>query len=384
MRAGFTGALLLLVLAAAACDEPGRETGGREILIVGVAGGAEQGVTKNVQTGVDMAVGEYNSHPDSTYQVRRQTFDTGGTAEGSAAAGQAILSTERLIGVIGPHSVEEVMAIGGGMSQNSIPMLIPTVSDVRLGQQGWRSFRRLVASDFGEGEALGLEATARGDRAKVALFHDGGPGTAAVLEGAKSALDGQQVPIARFEEFGGESPDFAGLAGSMATDQPAVVIYAGPAARAGVFFAALRAGGFQGPFLASHDARGEGFREAAGEAAEGTITACVCADPGDRQLEAFAQRYRGRFGAGLPVFAVEAYEGAFMVLEAIQEVEARPRAITDFFGVATDFLGESKVYRYAENGELRAPPVWLYQARGDNWQAIGRSRTPEDEAGSVR
>lgn len=378
------GVLIVLILVAASCDEPPRQAGGREILIVGAAGADGLPVTKNVQTGIDLAIREYNSDPDSSYEVRRTVFNTGGTAEGAEAAGHAVAGTERLIGVIGPHGPEEVLTLGGLLSERNIPFLIPAVADIRLSQQGWRSYRRLVANDFAEGEALGFEAAGRGDRGKVAIFHDGGATHGSVAEGAKSALEQRQVPITRFEQAGGKSPDFNQLAASVMPDPPSVLIYSGPGARAGAFISALRQAGYKGLFMASHDARAPEFRQTAKDSAEGAISTCVCADPSDGQLALFVADYSARFQAPPPLFAVEAYEGTLMVLEAIQEVEARPRAITDFFRVATEFLGESKLYRYAENGELKAPPVWLFQARGGRWDAMGRSGQPAADTGRGR
>lgn len=376
--------LLLLAILAAACDEPARQSGGREILVVGAAGADGQPVTKSSVNGIDLAIREYNSDADSSYQVRRMTFNTGGNPEAATAAAQTLIGTERLIAVIGPHLPDEVLALGGPLSERNIPFLIPAVADIRLAQQGWRSYRRLVANDFAEGEALGSEAVIRGDRGKVAIFHDGGPSHASVAEGAKSAIDKQQAPITRYEEAGGKSPDFGALAGGIMADPPSVVIYSGPAGRAGGFVAALRIAAYKGIFMTSHDARTPEFGETAKDAAEGAISSCVCADPSDVELESFVAQYRDRFTGNPTPFAVEAYEGTLMVLEAIQEVEPRPRAISDFFKVATSFLGDTKLYRYADSGELEASPIWLFQSRAARWEWMGRSGQPTGGTGSVR
>lgn len=377
-------ALLLLSILAAACDEPARQSGGREILIVGAAGADGHPVTKSALNGIDLAIREYNSDADSSYQVRRTIFNTGGNPEGASAAAQTLVGTERLIGVIGPHLPDEVLALGGLLSEGNIPFLIPAVSDIRLAQQGWRSYRRLVANDFAEGQALGSEAVTRGDRGKVAIFHDGGTSHASAAEGAKSSLDKRQVPITRYEEAGGKAPDFGALAGGIMGDPPSVIIYSGPAERAGAFVAALRGAAYKGIFMASHDARTPEFRNSAKEAAEGAISTCVCADPADLQLATLADRHRERFRSSPAPFAAEAYEGTLMVLEAIQEVEPKPRTITDFFGVATSFLGDTKLYRYGDDGELETPPIWLFQSRGDRWEPMGRSGRPTGGTGSVR
>jgi ABC-type branched-subunit amino acid transport system substrate-binding protein len=85
------------------------------------------------------------------------------------------------------------------------------------------------------------------------------------------------------------------------------------------------------------------------------------------------QDYREKFDAFPVPFALEAYEGAFMLLEAIEEVDAKPREVTSFLQQNPGFLGDSKSYEFDPAGELPEAPVWIYESTDGFWKLAGRS-----------
>ncbi len=63
-----------------------------------------------------------------------------------------------------------------------------------------------------------------------------------------------------------------------------------------------------------------------------------------------------------------------MLLEAVEEVEPKPKVVGEFFRLNRSFLGDSKTYDYDQKGELRSPPLWIYESKGGGWQLQGRSK----------
>ncbi|MGH2768269.1 MAG: ABC transporter substrate-binding protein, partial [Actinomycetota bacterium] len=325
---------------------------------------------------VQIAVDEYNGSRDSIFQARLERGDTGGTPEGAAAVAGAAASTERLIGVVGPLRIEQAAAAAPMLGEAGIPTLIPSVTEVSLGSAGWTSYRRLVADDRRQGMALGAEAARRARRgligAKAAIVHDESPSGASFAEGAREALQDARVEVARFEAARG-NVDYRALGAAITRDPPGAVLHGGSGERAGALLAGLRAAGFQGSFLASREAHDSRFMDWAGGAGAGAETVCACADPGDPSLREFAGAHLRRFSAPPAPYAVEAYEGTLMLLEAIQEVEARPREVAGFFRSAPVFLGMSKSYSFDDGGEVASAPVWLYRFKEGVWRWAGRS-----------
>lgn len=369
------GPLTIAVLAASACAPGPTVRPGRDRVIVGDLGtfsgpGSELGA--GAARGIQIAVEEYNRDPDRTFEGRVVRADAKGTPDGAVGGARRLIATERLVGVVGPYRVEEAEAAGPLLDEAGVPFLVPSVTSASLSRFGWRTFRRLVADDRREGAALAAAAARLTRKGATAIFHDGNSAGVEFADGARLALEAARAPVVRVEGLPPKA-NLGSVAGSLMKDPPAAVLYGGAPDRAGRLLAALRSAGFKGRFVASHQAREPAFANAAGDAGAGALSACVCADPSDPALNAFTQAHRERFQGRPAPFAVEAYEGALMLLEAVEEAEAKPGAIAEFFGTARDFLGDSKNYEYEASGEIASPPVWVYAYLGGAWRFRGRS-----------
>lgn len=343
------------------------------IATLGIFSGEGAAATNSMVRGIELAIRQYNSDSESSYEVRLHREDTKGSADGTTQAATNITSTELLIGVVGPFAADEAGLAGPLLDQSQIPFLVPNVTEGDLSQRGWSSFRRLVADDRREGEALAAEILRR--TKKIVLIHDGsGPGQDAI-EGAKGVLEaagaGVRIDDVPLKPAG---KDWAAITRAVVQDAPEAVLFGGEApGKAGALIASLRGGGYKGRYYTSHFARDPAFITAAGEAGAGTFTSCVCAEPSDSRLRRLVAAFRQTFSARLHPFAAEAYEGTLMLLEAIEEVEPKPASVTEFLRSAPNFLGDTKHYEFDPSGELVRPQIWLYELSGGAWRPAGRS-----------
>jgi ABC-type branched-subunit amino acid transport system substrate-binding protein len=371
-----TGAAALAALAflASSCRSAPQVRPERESIVVGAIGafsGEGSEAANGIVRGIELAIDEYNADPDRTFRAELSQSDTQGNPQAVAEGAQKLAGTERLIGVVGPYRAEEVEAAGPIFEASRIPFVVPSVPQ-RLSSR-WRSFRRLVADEHQAGTALASDEIRRSQAGRLAIFHDGSPGGSAFAEGAREGAEGGKAAVMRFESIEPKA-NLEELASTVVQDPPDAVIHAGHPERSAALVAALRRAGFQGRFLISECVKeGGGFLGAAGEPGEGTVAACVCADSRDRELMGFVSAHRTRFASPPAPFAAEAYEGAIMLLEAVEEVEPRPEAIVEFFLSARSFLGITKSYEFNDQGELISPPVWVYELRSGSWRLIGRS-----------
>ena len=103
------------------------------------------------------------------------------------------------------------------------------------------------------------------------------------------------------------------------------------------------------------------------------ISDSAAADPADPGAADFAGRFEDEFDSPAPQFALEAYEGSLMLLEAVEEVQEDPRDITRFLQLNRRFRGDAKPYEYDDRGELVKAPVWVYESTNGGWKLSGRS-----------
>lgn len=342
---------------------------GRDILVLGVMGtsDSENAAVVGMLRGVELAVDEYNASGDSRFRIEIKEFNTQADP-GEAGAGESeIANTERLIGVVGPFAPGEVSALGPVFENAGMSYVVPAVTATEVPAENWRGFRRLVASDRQEGGALADHAVRRVGGAIALVTEQSGVG-AAFAEGATEALGAAERPAGRTDTVAPESTP-SSLAAALVEAAPEAVLYGGGGATGKALLDSLREAEFQGLVIASHQLRElnpDGL-------AAGVLSASVVADPADAGVEALAGRFRDEFQAPPSPGAVEAYEGAFMILDAIEEVGGNPRVVTDFLRLNNRFRGDSKIYVFDERGQSVSPPVWIYESTAGGWRLAGRS-----------
>lgn len=322
--------------------------------------------------GVQLAIDEYNADQKSTYRVHLRERISDGTADSAKQGAEQLAGTERIIGVVAPLTAEETDAVRGTFEQASVPLL--ATSGESEGGSGYRTFRRLLASPRQEGAAVSRYMMRRVNSPAL-VFHDGSSNGSAFAEGAKQVLEAAQRPVLSSQKINAKT-DLEGVLGSVPRDAQSFVLYGGDGALGANFVDALRRGQYKGPVVTSHqimEARPTGLPD-------GVVAGSPLASASDPGLKGFDGRFSARFRTAPGPLAVESYEGALMVLEAVEEVEPKPREITEFLQLSRSFLGDSKSYDYDDNGELKSPPVWIYQTRGGAWAFAGRFGQPRARA----
>jgi len=343
---------------------------GREILVLGVVGVADDtnpSLTGMIR-GVELAVSQYNGHADSRYEIElKQLGIKAVPGEAGGATAGDITRTERLIGVIGPFNEQDLAELGPAFDGAGVPFLVPPLSATSIAEPGWRSFRRLIANDRQEGEVLAAYATGKVAGNIVIVAEDSGPGQS-FAAGAKEVLEAEGRPPARTESVEAKQT-YGNMAASLVEGAPDVILFGGGGETSTALLDALRKAGFKGLYVASHQTRDMHPQALGG----GVISSSPSADSSDSSARSFVQDYREKFDSFPVPFALEAYEGAFMLLEAIEEVDAKPREVTRFLQQNPGFLGDSKSYEFDPAGELPEAPVWIYESTDGFWKLAGRS-----------
>jgi ABC-type branched-subunit amino acid transport system substrate-binding protein len=124
-----------------------------------------------------------------------------------------------------------------------------------------------------------------------------------------------------------------------------------------------------GPGLREPDFLGE-----AGPAAEGAVAFCSCADVSTELglgAQRFIQDYQSEFGTPPGPYAVEAWDAAHMLIEALDGAEPTRDGILAQLNSMVRFEGLGRAYAFA-GGELAQPAgaVLVYRVEGGRWTAV--------------
>ncbi|MBW3590679.1 MAG: ABC transporter substrate-binding protein, partial [Actinobacteria bacterium] len=287
---------------------------------------------------------------------------------GEAGAGRGdIEQTARLIGVVGPFTAEAVNELGPGFSEAELPFVVPSVGTASAPPDEVTSFRRLIAHHAQEGAVLAAHAAGLVAGGIVLVTEDSDPGRA-FSEGAEPTLAELDRTPERVERVQPEA-GMDTLATALADAAPEVVLYGGAGSTGSTLVQSLMSKGYEGRIVTSHQvklASPDGL-------GTGVISSSPFADPAAAAAPGFAEAFEEAYGSTPPRFALEAYEGAWMLLEAIEEVEADAEAVNAFLQSNRSFRGESKQYEFDGSGDLSSGLLWLYESDEGGWTLSGRS-----------
>lgn len=328
---------------------------------------------EDIAGGVVLAVREYNREADSAYRVTVRRFSSKGSPEGAAQAASNLIARERVIGAVAIMSDQEALAAGRILQEKSLPLLASRTTGVAVPAEGWRGFRRMAANDRQQGAAVAGETGRRAGTAGTAVLFDSSG--QAFAEGLRNAAPTANLSLSRDEKVS-DKADPKSIGGNVAGQAPGALVFSGETARGHGIAQGARGAGFKGPIFLSSQAR------ASAPGVDGAFTVSGFAEPRRLENGSFAAAFRTRMSTAPPEGALESYEAAWMLLEAIEEVEPKPQTLVEFLRLNVSFLGDSKLYNYDGSGELVSPPVWLYEAKSGAWQLRDRievktSRTEE-------
>jgi branched-chain amino acid transport system substrate-binding protein len=117
------------------------------------------------------------------------------------------------------------------------------------------------------------------------------------------------------------------------------------------------------------------FLELAGEAAEGTIAVCSCADVSTSlglAAQRFIQDYQSEFGSAPGPYAVEAWDVAHVLIDGLREVGSARPDLVGWLATRTEVEGLAGA-RGVSSGELADPgsAIRRYRVAGGRWVPLG-------------
>lgn len=316
---------------------------------------------------ITFAVEEANERGDLACRVELRTEDSQGNPNVAPKLARKVVEDEAVVACVCPYGSAETLASGAVFSSAGVLMTAPATNET-LDEQGLETWFGAAAPDDFQGEIAG-EVIASTGAANVAVIDDGQDYPRTLTEAVQSTL-GERVG-GTFTIGLGRS-DNSRVVGEVAAMDPDYVFFGGYAPDAGPLLEQLRQAGVAAPFMSGQASLHPEFGRLAGEAAEGALVTCPCADPTMIDAAAaFVEGMRAAHGPDSPgTFAVEAYDVTTLVVEALRAYEGDPadagavRAhVVEHFDDTQGYEGLAKTYSWNENGELERRPdaVWLYE-----------------------
>lgn len=328
----------------------------------GALTGANAQLGINIEDGEKLAIQQYNS-ANPHVKVSLDAFDSQGDPA-QANNGATKLINDKVVAVIGPAFSGESAAADPIFESAQIPNVSASATNVKLAQNGWKFFHRVLADDSLQGPADADYIVKTLGSKNVAVIDDNstyGKGLADAVRGQLSSIGGKDVLDDHVDPKGA---DYGSTVNKIVSSNAQAVFFGGYYDAAGRLIKQLKASGFKGQFMSgdgSEDARF--ISDAGGAAAEGAYLSCACADvtlvPA---ASSFVSAYTAAFGSAPAIYSAEAYDATNFVLAAIKSGATTPIAINNYLA-NNQWTGVTKTIKFLPNGNVSGGTIYVYQVK---------------------
>ena len=312
---------------------------------------------------VELAVASAALAPEGPITAEVVPFDTQGDPATTEEVATEIAADSRVVAAISAPELPGQRAILERLAAAGVPILSLSARQ-RVDGASPGTWLRLVAPDRVQAQVLAATVAslrrAREGVCVVAPPPDGTRYASTVLRSLPEDVEATEVSDAAgardagcgIAVWAGDAIGGADLAIALATLEPRPLLVGGPALRDAAFL------------------------DLAGEAAEGAISLCSCADLSTSlELEAqrFIQDYQSEYGRPPGPSAAEAWDAAQLVIRALREGATGREELLDRVGRVTEYRGLAGSYSFS-GGELSDPWSAIRRARvaGGRWIEIDR------------
>lgn len=341
---------------------------------LGMAGpltGAQAQYGKDFQSGVQLAVDDFNATRPVVDGKETKFVIVGLDDQADPRTGTVVaqrLVDEGIRGMIGHFNSGVSIPASAIYDKAGIPQVSMATAPA-LTQQGFKTTFRMMTSDTQQGSALGRYVVEQVKAKRIAIIDDRtayGQGLAEEFEKSARAAGGNVVG---HEFTTDKAVDFKAILTGLKSKNPDFIFYAGADAQSAPLIKQARGLAMKAAFGSGEMTKTEEFLKIAGPAAEGAIVSLAGLPLKEMPGGAgFAERYKARFSSDPATYAPYAYDGAMVIMRAMQQANSSdPKvylpalAASNMKGVTSDH------FSYDERGDLKDAVVTVYQAEGGKW-----------------
>ena len=325
----------------------------------------------NIENGEKLAIQQYNAS-NPKVKVSLDAFDSQGDPS-QANNGATKLINDKVVAVIGPAFSGESAAADPIFEQAQVPNVSASATNVKLAQNGWKYFHRVLADDSLQGPADADYLVKTLGNKIIAVIDDNstyGKGLADAVRGQMTTAGGKDVLDDHVDPNGA---DYGSTVNKIVASNAQAVFFGGYYDAAGRLIKQLRAAGYKGHFMSGDGSEDERFvSDAGGAPAESAYLSCACADvTKEANAASFVSAYKAAFGGADPaIYSAEGYDATNFVLAAIKSGATTGPAINNYLASGS-WTGITKTIKFLSNGNIAGGTIYVYQVKNGNIVQIG-------------
>jgi branched-chain amino acid transport system substrate-binding protein len=338
--------------------------------------GANAQLGINELDGEEIAVQQANADSSLGFKVKLVKSDDEGDPTKSPPAANQLIQNPAIIGVLGPAFSGNTLASGPIYSGAGMPFITASATNATLGNQGWKTYHRIVPNDNVEG-SQGADWLARHGVKKLFVLQDLSTYGKGVGDTVAKEAKAKGVSVTEQGLDGTSTSNYNPIAQTIANSGADALFYGGYDAQAALLAKALKGAGFKGLTVGGNGIKSSIFTKNSGAAGNGWYMTCGCQDATVApQSKAFAKAYQAKFHQPPSTYSPEAYDATNAMIQAIKTASASgtpTRASVEAALDKIDYKGITTTIKFQSNGEIlsSAQVVNLYRQENGKIKELG-------------
>lgn len=312
-----------------------------------------------ITNGLKLAQEEINAKGEVNIELVIE--DSAGKQEQALTAAQKLMNSENVTALIGPTLSTEMKVVGPEADLNGVPTLGTSVTAAGIVEIGDYIFRDSIPESLAIPAAV-QKAVDKYDVKKVAvLYGNDDVFTKAGYDVMHKVAEDMGLEILTEETFQKGQSDYKAQLTKIKGLNPDIILCSALYNEGAVIMDQARKMGIDVPFVGGNGFNSPQVIEIAGDAADGLIVATPWfGEKDDPKVQEFVQKYTEKFGKAPDQFSAQAYDGLYLMAEAIKNAgEADRDKVRDALAEIKGFEGILGEMSFDEKGDIVMDPTVL-------------------------
>ncbi|MBF0318472.1 MAG: ABC transporter substrate-binding protein [Nitrospirae bacterium] len=329
-----------------------------KIGVIAALTGSASAYGRSIVNGFELAAKEINSKGGITLELIIE--DSAGRQEQALSAAQKLINSNMVAAILGPTLSTEMRVVGPLAVTNGVPILATSNTAAGITQIGRFVFRNSMPETIGTPLSIQMARDKYNIKKAAIIYGDDDVFTKSGFDTMKATAERLGITITTIEKFQKGQADYSAQLTKIKADAPDAILCSALFNEGAVILQQARKLGIDVPVIGGNGFNSPKIIELAGQAAEGLIVATPWfSGKPDKRVQDFVAAYKAAYGTEPDQFAAQAYDGLYLMDEAIRRSGTSEREkVRDALASIKDFDGVMGRFSFdADRDVVMAPLV---------------------------
>lgn len=326
--------------------------------------GSGAGYGEAITNGLKLAQEEINAKGDVKLDLVIE--DSAGKQEQALSAAQKLINSDNVTAIVGPTLSTEMNVVGPEADLAGVPIMGTSTTAQGIPEIGDYVFRDSIPESLAIPAAMQKAVDKYGVKKVAIMYGNDDVFTKSGFDTMKATAEKMGLDVLTIETFQKGQSDYNAQLTKIKSLNPDLILCSALYNEGAVIMDQARKMGLTVPFVGGNGFNSPEVIKIAGDAANGLIVATPWfGGKEDAKVQEFMKKYKEKFGKDPDQFAAQAYDGLYLIADAIKNAgDADRDAVRDALAATKDFQGILGTMSFDEVGDIVMDPTVLVIDQG--------------------